>query len=237
MPRSPLHEKPHFYFLTLFPDMIQAYLNSSMMKRAIENACFEVTVLNIRDFTNSPHKKVDDTPYGGGAGMVLMCQPVLEAFRSIEGQLRPGRNKVLMTSPAGKVFKHDVAKEWAETTLDVVFFCGHYEGFDARLLELIPQMEEISIGDFVLTGGELPALAMLDAVARFIPRVVKEASSVENDSFYNGLLDFPHYTKPAVYEGFGVPEVLLSGHHGLIDAWRSEQSLMKTRQLRPDLLG
>jgi tRNA (guanine37-N1)-methyltransferase len=229
-------ETPHFYFLTLFPDVIHAYLNSSMMKRAIDKACFKVTVLNIRDFTNSPHKKVDDTPYGGGAGMVLMCQPVLDAFRSIEGNLRQGRTKVLMTSPAGAVFQHETAKHFAETALDFVFFCGHYEGFDARLLELIPQMQEISIGDFVLTGGELPALAMLDAMARFIPNVVKEAASVENDSFYNGLLDFPHYTKPAVYEGISVPDVLLSGHHGAIDAWRTAEALKKTKQVRPDLL-
>ncbi|MCE2929793.1 MAG: tRNA (guanosine(37)-N1)-methyltransferase TrmD [Vampirovibrionales bacterium] len=229
-------ETPHFYFLTLFPDVIHAYLNSSMMKRAIDKGFFKVTVLNIRDFTNSPHKKVDDTPYGGGAGMVLMCQPVLDAFRSIEGDLRQGRTKVLMTSPAGAVFQHETAKHFAETVLDFVFFCGHYEGFDARLLELIPQMQEISIGDFVLTGGELPALAMLDAMARFIPNVVKEASSVENDSFYNGLLDFPHYTKPAVYEGIAVPDVLLSGHHGAIDAWRSAESLKKTQLVRPDLL-
>jgi tRNA (guanine37-N1)-methyltransferase len=141
-----------------------------------------------------------------------------------------------MTSPAGAVFQHKTAKAFAETALDVVFFCGHYEGFDARLLELIPQLEEISIGDFVLTGGELPALAMLDAIARFIPHVVKEASSVENDSFYNGLLDFPHYTKPAVFEGLAVPDVLLSGHHGAIEAWRTAESLQKTQQVRPDLL-
>ena len=236
MTPQPPRETPHFYFLTLFPDAIHAYLNSSLMKRAIEKGLFQVTVLNIRDFTTSAHHKVDDTPYGGGAGMVLMCQPVLDAFRSIEGQLRPKRTKLLMTSPAGAVFKHETAKTFAETALDVVFFCGHYEGFDARLLELIPGIEEVSVGDFVLTGGELPALAMLDAVARFIPQVVKEASSVENDSFYNGLLDFPHYTKPAVYEGVAVPAVLLSGNHAAIAAWRQSEALKKTQRVRPDLL-
>jgi tRNA (guanine37-N1)-methyltransferase len=236
MTTLPPNETPHFYFLTLFPDMIQAYLDSSLMKRAIEKGLFQVTVLNIRSFTTSAHHKVDDTPYGGGAGMVLMCQPVLDAFRSIEGQLRPNRTKLLMTSPAGAVFKHATAKHWAESALDFVFFCGHYEGFDARLLELIPGIEEVSVGDFVLTGGELPALAMLDAVARFIPQVVKEASSVENDSFYKGLLDFPHYTKPAVYEGVAVPDVLLSGNHAAIDAWRQNEALKKTQRVRPDLL-
>ena len=236
MTLQPPCETLHFYFLTLFPDIIHAYLDSSLMKRAIEKGLFQVTVLNIRDFTTSAHHKVDDTPYGGGAGMVLMCQPVLDAFRSIESQLRPKRSKLLMTSPAGAVFKHETAKTFAETALDVVFFCGHYEGFDARLLELIPGIEEVSVGDFVLTGGELPALAMLDAVARFIPQVVKEASSVENDSFYKGLLDFPHYTKPAVFEGLAVPDVLLSGHHGAIEAWRQSEALKKTQQVRPDLL-
>ena len=236
MTPQPPRETLHFYFLTLFPDIIQAYLDSSLMKRAIEKGLFQVTVLNIRDFTTSAHHKVDDTPYGGGAGMVLMCQPVLDAFRSIESQLRPKRSKLLMTSPAGAVFKHATAKYWAESALDVVFFCGHYEGFDARLLELIPGIEEVSVGDFVLTGGELPALAMLDAVARFIPQVVKEASSVENDSFYKGLLDFPHYTKPAVFEGLAVPAVLLSGNHAAIAAWRQSEALKKTQQVRPDLL-
>jgi tRNA (guanine37-N1)-methyltransferase len=236
MTPQPPRETLHFYFLTLFPDAIHAYLDSSLMKRAIEKGLFQVTVLNIRDFTTSAHHKVDDTPYGGGAGMVLMCQPVLDAFRSIEGDLRQGRSKVLMTSPAGAVFQHKTAKAFAETALDVVFFCGHYEGFDARLLELIPGIEEVSVGDFVLTGGELPALAMLDAVARFIPQVVKEASSVENDSFYNGLLDFPHYTKPAVFEGVAVPAVLLSGNHAAIDAWRQNEALKKTQRVRPDLL-
>ncbi len=229
-------EIPHFYFLTLFPQVIESYAQSSLIGKAQAKGCFQVSVLNIRDFTTHAHHKVDDTPYGGGAGMVLMCQPVLDAFRSIQPQLRKDRTRLLMTSPAGQVFKHETALQFAQDTLDFVFFCGHYEGFDARLLELLPAVEEISIGDFVLTGGELPALSMMDAVARFIPKVVKEASSVENDSFYNGLLDFPHYTKPAIFEGLPVPEVLLSGNHQAIEAWRKLESLKKTQTMRPDLM-
>ena len=231
-----MSETPHFYFLTLFPQVIEAYVQSSLMGKAQAKGCFQVSILNIRDFTTHAHNKVDDTPYGGGAGMVLMCQPVLDAFRSIQPQLREGRTRLLMTSPAGRVFKHETALRLAQETLDFVFFCGHYEGFDARLLTLLPEVEEISIGDFVLTGGELPALSIMDAIARFIPHVVKESSSVENDSFYKGLLDFPHYTKPAVFEGVPVPEVLLSGNHQAIDAWRTQEALKKTHTMRPDLL-
>ncbi len=228
--------KPRFYFLTLFPELIHAYTQTSIVGKGRSKGCFEVYTLNIRDFTTHPHRKVDDTPYGGGSGMVLACQPVWDAFRSIEAELRPGKTRILMTSPTGRVFKHQIAMDMMQDNLDFVFLCGHYEGFDARLLTLIPQIEEISVGDFVLTGGELPALTMLDTMVRLIPHVVKEASSVEQDSFYNGILDCPHYTKPAVFEGLAVPEVLLSGNHQAIAQWRHAQALEKTQTFRPDLL-
>jgi len=224
-----------FYFLTLFPEVIKAYAQSSMMKKAVDKGILHIEAINIRDFTTDKHNKVDAPPYGGGAGMVLACQPVVDAYRSLLPRLSQHR-RVILTSPAGKPFQHAQAKAWSETAQDVVFFCGHYEGFDERIFTLIPEIEDVSIGDFVLTGGELPALSMMDAMARFIPDVVKEADSVMNDSFYYGLLDHPHYTRPAEFEGHKVPDVLLNGDHAKIASWRCEQALIKTRRTRPDML-
>jgi tRNA (guanine37-N1)-methyltransferase len=223
-----------FSVLTLFPELIESYTTTSIIGRAVANETIKVEVVNPRDFTTNKHKKVDDTPYGGGAGMVLACQPVVDAYRSLL-PLNP-KAKVILTSPAGQKFTHNLAMEWAETTDQLVILCGHYEGFDHRIFELIPELEEVSVGDFVVTGGELPALVMIDAVSRLVEGCVQAKESVENDSFYNGLLDFPHYTKPAVFEGLEVPPVLLSGNHAEIEKWRKAQALERTKAMRPDLL-
>lgn len=225
------------HVLTLFPEVIHPYLNHSLMGRALEHQRFQLNVVNPRSFTTNKHHKVDDTPYGGGVGMVLACQPIVDAFRSL-GELPPEQTTVVMTSPAGQPLSNTLAKAWAKQQ-HVVFLCGHYEGFDARIPQLLAPhtVQEVSIGDYVLTGGELPALVMLDALLRFVPKVIKEADSVAEDSFENGLLDYPHYTKPAVFEGLAVPEMLRNGNHAHIAQWRREESLKRTWAVRPELLN
>ena len=223
-----------FSVLTLFPELIETYTTTSIIGRGVANGAITVEAINPRNFTTNKHKKVDDTPYGGGAGMVLACQPVIDAYRSLL-PLNP-KAKVILTSPTGQQFTHSLAKQWAETTDQLVILCGHYEGFDERIVELIPELEAVSVGDFVVTGGELPALLMIDAVSRLVAGCVQSQESVENDSFYNGLLDFPHYTKPALFEGLAVPPVLLSGNHAEIEKWRKAQALARTKAMRPDLL-
>lgn len=222
-----------FSILTLFPEVIEAYASASIIGRAQKNGVIEVKAINFRDFTHDPHRKVDDSPFGGGSGMVLTCQPLESAFESLLPLQEPAR--VLMTTPTGRRFDHQFALDLSEAK-ELVIFCGHYEGFDERIKTLIPQIEEVSIGDYVLTGGELPALSMMDAITRLIPGAVQKFTSVESDSFYDGLLDYPHYTRPAEYKGIKVPDVLLSGNHAAIQKWRKEQSLERTRRLRPDLL-
>lgn len=222
-----------FSILTLFPEVIEAYTGASIIGRARKNGVIEVEAVDIREFTTDPHRKVDDSPFGGGSGMVLTCQPVEDAYQSLLPLQEPAR--VLMTSPPGRRFDHGMAVELSQCQ-QLVILCGHYEGFDERIHQLIPNIEEVSIGDFVLTGGELPALCMVDAVTRLIPGAVQKFSSVEADSFYSGLLDYPHYTRPAEYKGLKVPDVLLSGNHAEIEKWRKNQALYKTRQRRPDLL-
>ena len=222
-----------FSVLTLFPDIISAYTQASIMGRAQSAGVIQVDIINPRDFTIDPHKKEDDSPYGGGSGMVLTCQPFDDAYQSILPLQQPAR--VLMTSPAGRRFDHAYATELAACK-QVVLLCGHYEGFDERIKQLIPEIEEVSIGDYVVTGGELPALSIMDAVMRLQPGAVQKFSSVENDSFYNGLLDFPHYTRPEEYKGLKVPDVLLSGNHAEIEKWRKAQVVAITKALRPDLL-
>lgn len=222
-----------FSILTLFPEVIQAYANASIMGRAARSGVISVEAINIRDFSADPHHKVDDSPFGGGSGMVMACQPVESAFESLLPLQEPAR--VLLTTPTGRRFDHGMAVELSQCS-QLVMLCGHYEGFDERIKLLIPRIEEVSLGDFVLTGGELPALCMADAVTRLLPGAVQKFSSVEADSFYDGLLDYPHYTRPAEYKSLKVPDVLLSGNHAAIAKWRREQSLQKTRQLRPDLL-
>jgi len=223
-----------FSILTLFPDVIEQYADTSIVGRARQAGLIEVEAINFRDFSTDLHRKVDDSPYGGGSGMVLTCQPLDDAFHSLLPLKEPSR--VLLTSPAGRRLDQAFIRELSQCE-QLVIFCGHYEGFDERIKQLIPQMEEVSIGDFVLTGGELPALCIVDAVTRLIPGAVQKFSSVEADSFYNGLLDYPHYTRPAEYKGLKVPDVLLSGNHADIEKWRREQSENKTRTLRPDLLS
>ncbi len=222
-----------FSILTLFPDVIEQYSRSSILGRARESGAIAVEVVNPRNFTRDPHRKVDDSPYGGGSGMVMMCQPVDDAFRSLLPLEQPAR--VLLTTPSGRLFDHRFALELSEAR-QIVVLCGHYEGIDERVHDLIPGLEEVSLGDFVLTGGELPALCIMDAVSRLLPGVVQKFSSVEADSFYNGLLDYPTYTRPAEYKGLEVPQVLLSGNHAGIEKWRRRQALERTRQSRPDLL-
>jgi tRNA (guanine37-N1)-methyltransferase len=222
-----------FSILTLFPQVIESYAQASIMGRAQQSGVIQVDAVNFRDFTNDLHRKVDDSPFGGGSGMVLTCQPLESAYESLLPLQEPAR--VFMTTPSGRRFDHAFAAELADCK-QIVLFCGHYEGFDERIRDLIPRMEEVSIGDFVLTGGELPALCLMDAVTRLIPGAVQKFSSVEADSFYNGLLDYPHYTRPAEYKGLKVPDVLLSGNHKAIAEWRHKQSLERTQRLRPDLL-
>ena len=220
-----------FDVLTLFPEMILDYCSQSIIKRAIESQVIYLNTVNPRDFTLDKHHKVDDTPYGGGAGMVLMAQPYVEAYESIE---IIGESKTIMLTPQGKPLNDDIVNDLA-TYNQLILLCGHYEGFDERIRDII-QPEEISIGDFVLTGGELPALTIIDSVSRKIDGTLGKIESAEEDSFANGLLEYPHYTKPREYRGLRVPEVLLNGNHAEIAKFRQEQQILRTKERRPDLL-
>ena len=219
-----------FDVLTLFPEIIEAYCNVSIMKRARESAVFSVNTVNPRDFTLDKHKKVDDTPYGGGAGMVLMPQPYVDAYESLE---RVENSITIMLTPQGKPLTDSVVNDLAKFN-QIVMLCGHYEGFDERIREIIKPVE-ISVGDFVLTGGELPALCLIDAVSRKIEGTLGKIESADYDTFSNGLIEYPQYTKPRVYRGLEVPEVLLNGNHKLIEEFRLEESLKRTKEKRPDL--
>lgn len=217
-----------FDVLTLFPEMFKV-LNESIIGRAKEKELINVNLINIRDFSKNKHKKVDDTPYGGGAGMVLMPDVVYDAYKSVKTE----KAKVIYMSPQGK--KLDQAKvEELSKQEHLILLCGHYEGIDQRVIEKIVD-EEISIGDYVLTGGELPAMVLIDAVSRYVGGVLKDGSTKE-ESFSQGLLEYPQYTRPEIFEGQQVPEILLSGHHQNIDKWRRKQSLKITLDKRPDLL-
>ncbi len=213
--------------LTLFPQMFNS-LNFSVLKKAQDNKILNINLINIRDFSKDIHKKCDDYPYGGGAGMVMMAQPIYDAFKSINST----NCKVIFASPRGKVFTQQMAKELAKEE-HLIFLCGHYEGVDERAIELLCA-EEVSIGDYVLTGGELPAMVMIDSIARNIKGVICE-QSLKEESFSNGLLEYPQYTRPEIFEGKKVPEILLSGHHKNIELWRQEQSKKITKKNRPDL--
>ena len=226
--------------VTLFPDMVAPVIGHSILKRAQEKGLLEVAVENLRDHTFDRHKTADDVPYGGGAGMVMKAEPVLRAIDSLRTRYQtahPGTTlRVIVPSPQGRPFTQELAQSLAQDERVVVFVCGHYEGMDERVrLALHP--EEISVGDYVLTGGELPALVMIDAAARLVPGVLGDAASAAEESFTEGLLEYPHYTRPAEFRGRRVPEVLLSGHHAEIEKWRREQALLRTRQRRPDLAG
>lgn len=219
-----------FDILTLFPELIESHLDFSIMKRATEEGVFEVYTINPRDFTEDKHKKVDDTPYGGGAGMVLMPQPYVDAYESV----RKLENSItLMMTPQGEPFTDKLSDELAKYD-QIVILCGHYEGFDERIRDII-KPREISIGDFVLTGGELPALCVVDSVSRKIEGTLGKIESAHDDSFSDGLLEYPQYTKPREYRGLKVPDVLLNGNHKLIDEYRHQQKVERTKVKRPDL--
>ena len=216
-----------FKILTLFPKMFDGFLSESIIKRAIENQKIDISIHNIRDYSNNKHNQVDDTPYGGGSGMLLMCEPIFNAIEDIKDK----KSKVIMLSPDGEKFTQEKAYELSNEK-DLILLCGHYEGFDERINTIVD--EKISIGDYVLTGGELPAMVLIDSISRLVPGVIKQESH-ENDSFNDNLLDYPQYTKPREFNGMKVPEVLLSGDHKKIDEWRKKEAIKKTKELRPDL--
>lgn len=229
----------HYHVLTLFPDMIEQGLNCSITGKAIEKELLHLNVVNIRDFSENKHNKVDDYPYGGGAGLVMQPGPVYGAYEKVKNQiLQEGREKkpkVLYMSPQGRTFSQKIAEELVQEE-DLVFLCGHYEGIDERVLEEIVD-EQISIGDYVLTGGELPAMVMIDAISRLVPGVLHNDVSAETETFEDDLLEYPQYTRPVEWHGKKVPDVLLSGHHEKIEKWRREQSLVRTMERRPDLFA
>ncbi|HOV31867.1 MAG TPA: tRNA (guanosine(37)-N1)-methyltransferase TrmD [Candidatus Hydrogenedens sp.] len=218
--------------LTIFPEYFTIPLQTSLLGKAINEGIMKVHVHNIRNFAKDKHKTVDDTPYGGGPGMVMKCEPIFEAVESLRD--KNSLEHVILLSPAGQVLTQDKVKELSQLR-DFVLICGRYEGVDERIVENIVT-EEISIGDYVLSGGELPALVVIEAVSRMLPGVVGEWESITNDSLYNGLLSYPQYTKPVEFRGMKVPEVLVSGNHVQIKKWREEQSLLRTKKKRPDLL-
>lgn len=215
--------------LTLFPEMFDGFLETSIIKRARDNGYVDIEVHNFRDYSLDKHKRVDDYPYGGGAGMVLMCEPI---FRAIDA-LKKEDTLVIMMSPSGKVFKQEMAKDLSEKK-HLILLCGHYEGFDERIRTIVDM--ELSIGDYVLTGGEVPAMAVTDAITRLIPGVITK-ESLDSESFNDGLLDYPNYTRPEEFRGLRVPDVLLSGHHKNIEKYRQDEQIKKTKEVRDDLTG
>lgn len=240
----------HFHILTLFPEMVMDGLNTSITGRAVKNGHITIDAINIRDFAENKHGQVDDYPYGGGAGMVMQPGPVYRAYEHVEKEIAKRQSdeieksevektqnkkpRVVYMTPQGKVFNQSIAEELAQEE-DLILLCGHYEGIDERVLEMIVT-DHLSIGDYVLTGGELPAMVVIDAVSRLVPGVLHNDVSAEFESFHDNLLEYPQYTRPEEFMGKRVPDVLLSGHHKNIDAWRKEQSLQRTKERRPDLL-
>lgn len=214
--------------LTLFPNLFTNFLNESIIKRAIEKDLVEINIINFRDYSPYNNSQVDDTPYGGGSGMVLMCEPI---FNTID-KIKTENSIVIMMSPQGEVFKQELAKELSFKK-HLIILCGHYEGFDERIRSIVDY--EISIGDYILTGGEIPAMVITDAITRLIPGVISEDSIVD-ESFNDNLLDYPTYTKPREFRGLKVPEVLLSGNHELISKYREEERIKRTKKRRPDLM-
>ena len=222
--------------MTLFPDMVRGVLSESIIGRAQTAGIIEVECHNIRDFSTDKHRKTDDTPFGGGVGMVMTCQPILDCYASVRERIpAESRVRVIYMSPKGAIFNHDAAKRLSEYD-SLVFLCGHYEGVDQRVIDSIVD-EEISIGDYVVTGGEIPACIVIDAVSRLKEGVLAAKECYEGESVASGILEYPQYTKPRVYNGMEVPEVLLSGDHKKIDRWRLEQSVALTRERRPDMLA
>lgn len=221
-----------FDVLTLFPDIFKSVMNESIIGRAQEKKIIEINAINIRDFSLDKHRKVDDYPYGGGTGMVMMVQPIYDAYLSIVEKL-DYKPKVIYLSPQGKIFHQKMAERLKEEK-HLILLCGHYEGIDERIIEEIVD-EEISIGDYVLTGGELPAMVLIDCISRLIPGVLASEESYSDESLYNGLLEYPQYTRPSEFRGKKVPEILLTGHHANINKWRRRQSIKRTYLKRPDL--
>ena len=221
-----------FDVFSLFPQVIQPYIDSSMLQRARENQLIEVNLHNIRDWTTDKHHVTDDMPYGGGGGMVMKAPPIFEAVESVLGA--PPACPLILMTPQGRPFSTAIAKELAALP-HIAILCGRYEGIDERVREHLVT-DQISVGDYVLTGGELPAMIIIDAVSRFLPGVLGDPTGAEDDSFSNGLLEYPHYTRPEVFREWGVPPVLLSGNHVEIARWRREQSILRTMKNRPDLL-
>ena len=226
----------HFVVLTLFKEMVETIMNTSIMGRALEKGLINLDVIDIRDYAENKHNRVDDYPYGGGAGMVMQAGPVYKACEAAKELLRDQDStsaRLIYLSPIGRPFTQDVAKELSREE-NLIFLCGHYEGIDERALELEAD-DYISLGDFVLTGGELPAICIMDAVARLVPGVLSNDESASDESFEGNTLEYPQYTRPEEFMGMRVPDVLLSGHHANIKQWRREQSLIRTRERRPDL--
>ncbi len=230
----------HFYIMTLFPEMVLNGLHTSIIGRAEEKGYISIEAFNIRDYTLDKHKKVDDYPYGGGAGMLMQAQPVYDCWQTIDAKIKEQRTynntkktRVVYVTPQGEVFHQQKAIELSKEE-DLIFLCGHYEGIDERVLEEIVT-DYISIGDYVLTGGELPAMVLIDAIARLVPGVLSNHESAQTESHSNGLLEYPQYSRPELWHEKRVPEVLLSGHHANIEKWRAEQSIKRTKERRPDL--
>ena len=222
--------------MTLFPDMVEGVLSESIIGRAREGGLIEVACHNIRDFSTDKHRKTDDTPYGGGVGMVMTCQPIFDCYESVAAGIPEGNKKrVIYMSPKGRIFSHDVARELSEYD-NLIFLCGHYEGVDQRVLDALVD-EEISIGDYVVTGGEIPACIVIDAVSRLIDGVLASSECYEGESVASGILEYPQYTKPRDFRGMEVPDILLSGDHAKIDRWRLEEAVKITRERRPDMLA
>ncbi len=232
----------NFHVLTLFPDMIMQGLNTSITGRAMDKGLINVNTVNIRDFSEDKHSRVDDYPYGGGAGMVMQAEPVYKAYGYLANHIKMSKEdphsyqkpRVIYVTPQGSVFNQSFAKELAQEE-DLILLCGHYEGIDERVLDMIVT-DYVSIGDYVLTGGELPAMVMIDAISRLIPGVLNNEVSSEFESLQDNLLEYPQYTRPEIFMGQRVPEVLLTGHHANIEAWRRQQSILRTYERRPDLL-
>jgi tRNA (guanine37-N1)-methyltransferase len=220
--------------ITLFPDMIRVVLGTSILRRAQEQGQLDARVIDLRDYTSDRHRTVDDVPYGGGAGMVLKVEPIARALDVLRADGEPRR--WVLTSPRGRRFSYELASEWSRESRRLTFLCGHYEGIDDRI-GATAAWEDVSIGDYVITGGELAALVMVDATARLVPGVLGDPSSASEESFVDSLLEYPQYTRPAEFRGLRVPEVLLSGHHAAIRAWRRDQALRDTFRRRPDLFG
>lgn len=223
----------NYHVLTLFPEMIENGMNTSILGKAINKGLITLNAVNIRDYTLDKHNKVDDYTYGGGAGMLMQAQPIYDCYKAVTEGMDTSKLKTVYVTPQGKVFDQKLAEEFAQCE-DIIFLCGHYEGIDERVLEEIVT-DYVSIGDYVLTGGELPAMVMMDCISRLVPDVLSNEESAQTESFDDGLLEYPQYTRPEVWMGKKVPDVLMSGHHANIEKWRHEQSLIRTKERRPDL--